>query len=188
MNFFGFLNNGLKSRGFTLLEILVSMVIIITLTVMVLSNFEFSGSQFALKRSVYKLSQDIRNTQEMAISSREVEGVSPKGGCGIHFDLLESKTSYILFADILPDGLYNPADGDLIIGNSIELEKNVEISNIFWGGSLDVLDIVFVPPDPKIKINGSEAIIATRVDINLIVPTGATGTVSVNSVGLIETK
>ncbi|MCX6764537.1 MAG: type II secretion system protein [Candidatus Nealsonbacteria bacterium] len=183
--FFFFWTKKTNFKGFTLIEVLVSLVIIILLTTLVMVNFEWGGYQFALKRSLYKLSQDIRNVQEMAISSRKVEGVSPTGGCGIHFNLLESTSSYILFADTDYNGIYNPLAGDLIIGNEIELEKNVAIYNLspMVGGALD---IVFLPPDPKIKINGTEAIQPQNANIYLSAPTGATGTVSVNSVGLIE--
>jgi prepilin-type N-terminal cleavage/methylation domain-containing protein len=182
-----------KQKGFTLAEVLVSIAIVISLTVLVLANFEWGGYNFALERSVREVSQQIRMIEEMAFSSKEIEGVVPKGGYGIHFDS-NFKDKYILFAD-KPDpdtGIVDWKYGleDQIIGE-YPLEKDVLIS-VLSDSDLPVpsLDVVFLPPDPKVYIDGLSSGGGSNFFAKIILSAinESTGSISVNGVGLIETE
>jgi len=187
MNFFGFLNNRLKSKGFTLIEILVSLSIVIVLTTLVIANFEWGGYNFALQRSLHVASQQIRNAQEMAFSSKEIGEAVPPGGYGVNFNIQNSITKYILFADNNGDKFYNGEPTDKII-EEFSLEDDVSISGLFISSlATEFLDIVFVPPDPAIYINSSYGGGADfSGDIHFEAANKATGSISVNGVGLIE--
>jgi prepilin-type N-terminal cleavage/methylation domain-containing protein len=188
--FLKFLNK--KSKGFTLLEILVSLFIVVSLTVLVFANFELGGYSFKLKRSLRGLSQQIRSVQEMAFSSKTIKDHVPQRGYGIHFDNI-SVDKYILFANesTTVNYIYDPGL-DTIIGEYY-LEDDVIISGLYSfpaANPVAALDIVFVPPNPDVYINGflsgGGPDFYGKIDLTAI--NRATGSVSVNGVGLIEIK
>lgn len=113
-------------RGFTLIEILVVIAIIILLSGIIFSNYRSGESQFALLRSAHKLTQDIRRAQEMAMSMREYPGPIPKG-YGVYFNFATA-TQYLIYRDIS-----EPTNKRYDRNEEIEtlfVEKGVKISKI----------------------------------------------------------
>ena len=94
----------MDSEGFTIIELLIVVAIIIVLPAVVISNFPQIKNQFALSRAIYKMSQDIRTIQNMALSSVPYKDsfnlLRPVAGYGVHVDVnaLGNK-KYILYAD-----------------------------------------------------------------------------------------
>lgn len=141
------------SKAFTLVELLVVVGIIILLSAIVLPNYRVGERQFALQRSVTKLSQDLRRVQEMAMAASEFQGGVPKGGYGAYFNINESD-HYILFADLDGDYIYD--EGELF--EDIKIEKGIKISYI---SPSPAFQITFTPPDPTVTITppGASAVI-----------------------------
>ena len=184
-----------SKAGFTLLEMLVVMVIITLLSVLVVANYQWGGYQLAIQRSGHILAQELRRTQEMSMSSREITGpppyyekVIPSGGYGLFLQELKNPPFYeiVIFADCDADRLWKPGARCGTPGQKfpeiikyIELEKGVKIENLSPSGPLS---IIFEPPDPIIIINEETDVSAT------IILSGETDiiTVSVNQAGLIE--
>jgi len=73
-------------KGFTLLELTVVIAIVILLSGIVLTNYQVGEREYALLRSAYKLAQDLRTVEKMAMASEMLpssfDGVGgfPKGG------------------------------------------------------------------------------------------------------------
>lgn len=198
----------MKSKGFTLLEITVVVAIITLLSTIFLANYREGEKQFSLQRSAHKLAQDLRRTQEMAMSSQKVpldfdsEEPFPKGGYGIHF-MVNPTQGYcqtaskgyciILFADCNNNGNYDKTGGATSCGVADELtaypEKIEEISleeGIYileLSSQENPLSIIFFPPDPIVTINPS----ANSASINLGV-NGQSKTVFINITGLIDVE
>jgi prepilin-type N-terminal cleavage/methylation domain-containing protein len=142
--------------GFTLIEVLTTMFIIVLLSGIIFANYRQSGQRFALQRSANKLAQDIRRAQEMAMSTKVHNGINPPGGYGVYFKSSEPN-KYIIFADINKDFNYDPGDGEMV--EEINLKEEVKILQLAMsedGDSTvtDPLYITFTPPDPAIKVNG----------------------------------
>jgi len=192
-------------RSFTLIEIVVVISIILILTVLAFPNFHEANSKFALDRSIYKLSQDLRNAEEISMSARttplEFEGgigptFFPKGGYGLYFQ--EASSSYILFADCNGNGQYDAADdppradkcSEAEINKpypekmkDIALESGIKIGMLNPKYSTDnSLSVTFFPPDPKITIFPD----ASTAFITVFFGSKTEKTVSINSIGLIE--
>jgi len=160
-------------RGFTLVELLVSIFIIVLMSGIILANYRQSGQQFALQRSANKLAQDIRRAQEMAMGAAEHAGCPAdyKYGYGIYLIATESG-HYILFADC--DNGEDYDSGEMV--EDIKFESGVKIKTL----SGDPLTITFTPPDPKITISSpAPATITLGND-------SQTKTITLNSAGLIE--
>ncbi len=185
-----------NSMGFTLAELLIVITIILLLFPMVISNYNAGEKQFSLYRSAHNLAQDLRDTQEMAMTGQltplSFDQSFPKGGYGLYFE--DYKNSYILFADCDGDGEYDqegiattcsnatstPGDSFPEKLQDLSLESGVLISNIT---PQSPLVITFLPPTPLITINpqpfDNQAVISLTFSEN-------TKTVSINTVGLID--
>jgi len=161
-------------RGFTLVELLVSIFIIVLMSGIILANYRQSGQQFALQRSANKLAQDIRRAQQMAMGAAEHAGCPAdyKYGYGIYLTT-STNNQYILFADC---DNWKDYDSGEAVGNPIPLEAGVKIKTL----SGDPLTITFTPPDPTITISPFAPATITLGNDN------QTKTITLNSAGLIE--
>jgi len=172
-----------SNAGFTLAELLVVTAVVLILTALILPNYRAGGGQFALQRSAHKLAQDLRRTEEMAMSAKKFNGEIPLGGYGMYFNQSDP-THYILFADT--DGNYQYNEGELVKDFLLEKEVQIETlsTNVHFG--ISPLNIVFYPPDPTIEIypNGNSK--TATVILSLKNNPGQTKEVSVNKVGLID--
>lgn len=168
-----FLTGRAMNRGFTIIELLVVISIIVILTGVVLVGYRTGERQLALQRAANKLAQDIRRVQEMAMSAKEFGGIVPEGGYGIRFKQEESG-HYIIFVDSNNNQDYDPGVDGIV--EDVKLEKGVEISNI----SNSPLRITFTPPDPTTTIKpGIPAWIQLGIG-------GQFKTINVNEVGMIS--
>jgi prepilin-type N-terminal cleavage/methylation domain-containing protein len=191
-----------SKRGFTLLELTVVILIIGLLTTIVLANYRGGEKQSALLRSTHRLAQDLRQAEEMAMSSQktpsgceQVEaGVFPKGGYGIHFE--KDSDSYILFADCDGEGNYDnlvtahscleaePGPGNSLkeIIKTLKPEEGIKICNL---SPISPLDITFTPPDPIVNISGGAA--EAKITLCLKDNESIFRIITVNKAGLIDT-
>ncbi|MDO8669036.1 MAG: type II secretion system protein [Candidatus Buchananbacteria bacterium] len=166
------------SKAFTLIELLAVTAIITLLSAIVMPSYRDSNKHLALQRSASKLAQDLRRTQEMAMSAKEVSEVIPYG-FGIDF-----KNSwpdyYILFADLNNNHHRDAADQDM---ETIKLESKIKISNL---SPVSFFSVVFAPPDPITWINDSSSGVEAQITLNI---DGSTDnqTIFVNNAGLIST-
>jgi len=162
-----FKNSG---SGFTLVELVISMTIIIILSTLVLANYGLGQYQFALRHSTRALAQNLRKAEEMAMAD---EGT---GSFGIFLNIANSKTSYILFTDKNGSNTYDSGEE---LGEPIELEKNVKIK------SPSSLHVVFIYPDPEVIINNNSLNTSTVITLESAIHQLQ---VEVNNVGLINIK
>jgi len=147
------------SKGFTLIELIVVISIIVLITALTLPNYRAGDKLLALQRATHKLSQDLRRAQEMAISAKEFEGEVSAYGIYLNED---QPTKYILFADIDGDQEYSGLNEQV---EEITLETNIEIRE-FYPIHQSSLHIVFSPPDPSTTFSpdASSAVIEVAIE------------------------
>lgn len=175
------ISNGMN-KGFTLIEILVVLAIIVIITGIVIFNIGNERQNSALLRSAQKLSLDLRRAQSFALSSKVFKTFGVPCGWGVHFNGVDSD-SYVIFADLATD--QNCSDRDFIRAASgsedfetLNLESGITVSNL--SGSLS--DIVFTPPEPTVTFTPAQI----SADITLINKNFTTRAITVNKTGFIS--
>ncbi|MEK7100518.1 MAG: type II secretion system protein, partial [Patescibacteria group bacterium] len=87
-------------RGFTMVEMLVSLGIILVITSIVLLGQNSFNKNLVVIDTTYTVEFTLRQAQTLALSSRKA-GAVQNAGYGVHF-ANGSMTSYSLFADTIP--------------------------------------------------------------------------------------
>ena len=167
-----------SGAGFTLIELIVSISIIGLMAGFVMADYRSAGKKTILHVETQKFAGDIRRAQNMALGSLDFNGVTPVGGWGIY--IVDANT-YYLFVDNDAvgsgnHGKYNNGDS---IAESVSLSEKVIFSaNI--GTS-----IVFLPPDPKVYINGvnSGSVVITLQQVDDV---SETKNIVLNYFGLLD--
>lgn len=180
------------SAGFTLIELLVVAAIISFMSILMLTNYRAGEDQFALQTSAYKLAQNLRRAEEMAMSAREFQGEVPAGGYGIYLwpnpqPPAPNDRKYILFGNRDTDNYVYNQGTDFEI-EVMSVEKGVKISEVKVDGSTkQKVNISFIPPDPQVWITPAPPQRGLEAKIILILENDITKTktITVNESGLI---
>jgi len=168
-----------NNKAFTLTELLVVTGIILVLSAIILPNYRVGERSFALQRSAHKLAQDLRGTEEMAMSAKKFN--CPTG----------ILNGYMVYAWINWTDYYRFAlcDSSSVLDKIIPFEKGVKIKEIafYRNGTWELNKVYFwvsfKPPDPTIEmIANSEKI---KITLSLIKDQTKTKTVIVEKSGLI---
>lgn len=172
------------SRGFTLVEMLVVLAIIVVVTLIAITGQGNFNRSIILTDTAYTLAFSIREAQSLGLSSRLFSGVQ-NAGYGIHLTNAVP-TTYSLFADTLPAAPGSSQSGvcpghsissgpDAKPGNctydsaseqvrAYSLNRGFRISRFCGkdlagvercsGGYLDALDITYLRPNTQSVITG----------------------------------
>ena len=175
-------NFKVNSNGFTIIELMVVIAIIVIISAIVIFNVGSQHQNSALLRSAQKLSLDLRLAQSFALSSKTYKTISVPCGWGLHFNGIGS-TNYVIFADLAVNP--NCSDRDFVRAadgsedfETVNLESGVNINSL--SGNLS--DVVFNPPDPTVSFTPGQ----TSTSIILINKDGATRTININKTGFIS--
>lgn len=169
-------------KGFTLIEMLVVLAIIVIITGIVVFNIGTERQNSALLRSAQKLSQDLRRAQSFTLSSKVFKTSGVPCGWGAHFNGIGS-SSYVIFADLAVN--QNCSDRDFIRAangsedfETVNLESGITVSSLSGGLS----DIIFTPPDLVTTFTPNQA----SVNIVLINQNSIIRAVTTNKNGFIS--
>ncbi len=149
-----------NNKGFTIIELLASIVILTIITSFSIVSFNTWGRNEDLRQSARWLADNIRSVQTKSLSGEMFNGDSPYG-YGVYFSNTDT-SSYVLFADLDNDSIYDVADGELI--DTYNLTDNV-LTSAITPISAGELTIIFKAPDAKIYIN--QNILADSAQIEL---------------------
>lgn len=143
-----------KLAGFTVLELMVVVGIMVMLLVITLPNFSDFNTNQTVDTEADKLFSVLRQTQIWALTGQTVSGVHYN--YGLHLTLCTSGLvcHYILFNDIDDDKLYD-------VGEAVPNGDRVFLKGAYIGSVMPVinntLDIVFGAPLGTIYFNGGPA-------------------------------
>ena len=171
-------------RGFTLVELMVVLAIMVVITGVVLTSQSSFNRTLVLANTAYDIALTLRSAEPRGLGSRVTSSAS-NAGYGVHFETGTSNM-FTLFADIYPvpsssspchpkvdpttpdalpgDCVYEVNQGewvlDYTLGNGITISDFCAYTS-GWsctsGGNITSLDIVLSPPnaDPFMSVNGS---------------------------------
>lgn len=177
------------SRGFTLVELLVTLSLFVVLTTVVLfSNSQFNGS-ILLTNLAYDVALTVRQAQTYGVNVREdtVENVGDKKfqhAYGVHFEIAENK-KFFIFSDNDGDGIYDSGESKI---NSYNIKRGNYIKAISCVGDTlcgSILDITFLRPNPDAKINNNDNITQATITVTSA-DDGSERRIVVNSTGQIS--
>lgn len=177
-------------KGFTLVELLVSVAIFSAITTMAVFNNSQFNSNVLLTNLAYEIAISIRQAQVYGVTVRKNALGTFDSAYGIHFDVM-SPTSYVLFEDKEPKNhLCDTAEcaaGAVV--ESFNLQKGNRITKICVDGVCTnrLIDISFVRPNPDAYIRvGSDSITSFgKVEICISSPKGIIRRVVVEQTGQI---
>lgn len=186
--------------GFSLIEMIVSVGILVFIVSIVLANHSRFNSSVLLGALAYDVALSVREAQVYGISVKEFAG-SFDLGYGIRFE--RGSNSFILFADVDRSKSYNPTTGDDKVLNTYTLRQGHSIVR-FCGKAgvtercsdsatpINHLDIAFVRPNPDAWITSNESATGSFYSEGFVVVSspaaGATRTIDIASTGQISVK
>ncbi len=164
----------MTTKGFTLIELMVTISIMLIMTSVVIFNYNKFNDSSLLGAFAYDISLTIRQAQVYGVAVKEggASGqMSPistdsfnnfQSAYGVHFDKSTPEaTPLTLFVDENNNGSYD--NGETVIQTykfqrGINIESLCIANNVSLGNNpctFDALDIVFKRPDPEAKISGT---------------------------------
>lgn len=182
--------------GFTLIELMITIGIIVLVTGLVLLKYSSFNSSVLLKSQAYAVAFDLREAQSLAISVRGQEGEF-REEYGIYFSTA-SPGSYILFQDDddIADHARPRYNAGEEIGNPIMMDPRFEIIDICVDGDSGVecdrdnVSITFKRPDfdASFFTQGVSNIQSAEIRMAAIGDSTFSKTVVVYQTGQIEVK
>lgn len=185
-----------NKKGYTLIELMVSIFIIGITSSILLANFKSYNQQSDLKMDALLLSSQLRSLQSDSLGLREMALINdfPSGGWGAYFNINNLHANYLpngyrIFGDYgdgvggLPDTNYNNNEFERLV----ELADRIEIISIEIDGVPDtVLQVIYEPPDPITHICNATVCTGVSAKIMLQNIDGGRSAVEINTAGLID--
>ena len=165
------------SEGFTIIELMVSIAIMVVILSVILVNYKKFDSGIVMTNLSYDIALSIRTAQTYGVSTKGANGAFDKP-YGIHFDTTLPANSYTLFADLNANGVYDDSS-EGSIATKYNLRGAYYIKKVCWLDNVltpkcspengNSVDITFKRPDPdaKLKFNSADQIGLSAVEIYL---------------------
>ena len=189
-----------SNKGFTLVELMVSVGIFTFLTLIVLVNHSRFSGAILLENLAYDIALSIRQAQIFGLSVREFEPGSGEfqPGYGVHFDRT-TPTQYIIFADRNLNFRYDDAIACGVTGSECIEEFTIQQGNsisrfcgtlpssvVECSPALSFISAVFIRPDPDAIITSSNPGFYSDATITIRSPHGVLRDVIVRVTGQIS--
>jgi len=184
------------SAGFTLIEMMVVLAIMIMISTLTLTNYRQFGGKILLSNKAYDVALSIREAQVYGISARFQNDTTFQSiPVGMSFNLNNSNTEYFLFRDSsAEDGIFNT--GGLEQLSKLTLPTGFVFKELCYtdGGTKDCginrIDVTFKRPesDALIRVGGHSANTYDSFRIVLESHQGDTMTILVEASGQISVQ
>jgi type II secretory pathway pseudopilin PulG len=131
---------GKPTRGFGLVELMVSISIMMILTTIIIVRQSSFNGAVLLRSQAYEIAFTLRRAQLLAVSgnNRGVADVTTSiQQYGVYFDT-DAPNTYILFHDLNANGQWDGAPIDAQVGAPGTIDKRFEIRAISDGNGVDI--------------------------------------------------
>ncbi len=142
-------------KGFTLIETLVVVSILMLMTSMLVLYNRTGERQILLLREKARLISVIFRAKSLALNTF----IEDEAACGYGVHIGPSASSgqagYFIFRDKaincrMSDRVYTDATDEIVSGSEVQLDPALQFKQT------DITDIVFVPPNPAVFLNGGQ--------------------------------
>lgn len=156
-----------NERGFTLMEAMVSISVIMIMSAVYLTSLKSTNQRIILDQAVAVLVSDLRLAQNMAMNIKEFNGKIPLGGYGVN---ISNSTSYIVFADCNSSSHKYDNSANCGVSNNVDekvtertISQGVVIDSFKDNNGNDINDIDFQPPHPIVYIDGAQTAVSAEI-------------------------
>lgn len=208
---YGLMRMNDTAGGFTVVELLVSIVIFVTMTALLVAKYGNFNQSVLLTDLAYDTALTIRTAQAYGVSVKSAnDAVSApitdpfQSAYGVHFDTDPTggkNSQIILFADINQNGAYDPTASPPETVSVYNIKRGAVVGQVCLSlsgtGSCTVvngatLDVTYKRPDPSARIcstlNGIQDCLPTYAEIVLQSSDGNTRKVAVLKNGQISVR
>ncbi len=190
-------------KGFTLVEVLVTLGIVTVIMSTVLFNYRTFNDSLALSSAAQEMAIVIRQAQTYGLTVKEVSigGGQFSSAYGVYFDKRTSPQTYVLFADIDADRTYDAGSGCgsgstecvelFTFRNGVIITEVTNESGGLPEPSVEMLQVTFLRPNPDAAIyftNNSNQIKAGPSftgKVKLVSRGGKFATITIESTGQV---
>lgn len=169
-----------SNSGFTIMEAMVTMVIIAIMSAVYLTNYRPTNQKIILDQAAAGIVADLRNAQNMAMNVKKFNDEIPQGGYGVKINNTSPGT-YTIYADCnINSHVY---DNSSLCGASSNLSEKISDRTLDSGVNITSasLDISFQPPNPIVWINGNTGVDSlTTITLRYGGESGPTKTITIN--------
>ena len=176
------------NRGFTLIETLVIISILTLLTSFLILYSRGGERQIILLREKAELISAILRAKSLAINTLVED--EPACGYGVAFD----GSNYFIYKDLAGDcGLSDRVYSGPASGEKLENETCAESGGVCTlDPSLkffqrDVNDVLFVPPDPRVFLDGGQSLAEAIIALSTLDESSQTN-ITINNAGQISSQ
>lgn len=187
-----------SQKGFTLVEMIVSISIMSLIVTIVLFNYSSSGDNLATSSAGQEVAITIRQAQTYGLAVRPTSSGVFLYAYGVHFNPTSNPTGYYLFADKDDDGVYDAGTGScgsattecvqaFTFRNGITATGVCSISTCYSSGTRSI-NFTFLRPSPDAAIyvtGGGLNSTPGKGSVILTSPKGKTVTITVENTGQI---
>jgi prepilin-type N-terminal cleavage/methylation domain-containing protein len=187
----------IKIKGFTLIELVISVAIFAGITVLLLAKYGNFNQGILLTNLAYDVALTIRNAQSygLNVQSAPMAGKSFSSEYNIPYGVYFRKTEneFTFFSDLNENGLYNNDLSEYISKST--MKRGARIDDVCVGtetscDTRDSLNITFKRPNPDavIKSNSDQITTYSYAKIKLLATDGSIKNVVVRSTGQIAVE
>ncbi len=152
-----------KSKGFTLLEMMVVIGVVTVLSSMILGYSQRNNRQVMLATSQAKMVSLFSRAKALSIQTFFEPQEADETICAHGVKVDEETQSIFIFQDIA-EGVGCSRDIDDYEYDSGDVRLEGELNELFVGEQTIVIDgdntdldwVLFIPPEPRVKFNGSQ--------------------------------
>lgn len=144
--------NKKMEKGFSLTELLVVFAVISILSSGLVIYNRATERQIIIFKEQAKVISAIQKAKSLALSTF-IQEEAPCG-YGVHF---AEPNIMVIFKELSPSGDGNCLDADNVYTSNSENFEEINLDKVVKFSSLELMDIVFIPPDPKVFIDGSDS-------------------------------
>ena len=178
-------------RGFTLVEMIITVGIFIVITSLIFINYPQFIERVSLTRTSQEIALSLHQARTYALSVKQftLDGVSYFAGYGIYFDI-STPDSYILFADINENRKYDEYEKV----EEFKIQTHCKFANLCInqkssppGNCVSKVNVVYQRPAPDVSIKG-DASFASDAEIYIESPSGIQKLITVWSTGQVSVE